>query len=682
VRQQAGLLQVPDAVPNEVNESKGRRNMKSLKWLLIFSLLLAPFAGGLAKPASAEGGMTDTLVLTLRSNVMVHNGTVWKSLQPLTNYKGTGFAEFRAIAARYGYKVSYDVKTKQSIATSDKHELRFKPASAIVWKDGAPVMASGAPYILNGSLMVPLRAWAQMTDSKLTVAGTKMTLSWQTAVLPTAEFEVQPSEIYAGQTQVTYIDRATNPTGQPFVEDRWEGRMDVFPEPGTYTISRQVQDALGQWSEPYSVTIEVKAPNQPPVADFTTDKTQYRIGEKIQYIDMSTDDENEIVRRKWTGNDEAFFEAGDKTVTLEVEDSHGLVSSVSKTITVTSEVLYTKNEYDKLFTAVGDRFPVDGASVLNLKSVPYTIQPDSAQMVRSNSPETLLREGIAYEAQLTGNIRFMFHHMNKIGYPVKMYLIATNKNGTSVNIATRSSGMGGPDPYVVNTGKMSTVRYLQSLVDNPTPTWTTIRPGQSQIVYADLNKTPIKNNQVLSAYVDLYTDQEVVFDVVVVAVSKDPIAELPNLTIMGKDQDKHVRGTFNNANRIIEVNDTLGAEPQRIDLGDKKMDKYLDGIDETTGDLQINYGNFGCLYTLRLPHVAPRTLIAINARGGYYSGAFTVNGQVVPVANNGYLKDNSEAVVLYRTGDTEESVEIVFTLAAGSNMPVALMLMPLPELRY
>ena len=58
-----------------------------------------------------------------------------------------------------------------------------------------------------------------------------------------------------------------------------------------------------------------------------------------------------------------------------------------------------------------------------------------------------------------------------------------------------------------------------------------------------------------------------------------------------------------------------------------------------------------------------------------------VNGRVVTVTNSSILKDNTEAAVLYRTGDTEESLDFVFTLAAGSNLPLAMMFLPLPGLR-
>ncbi|WP_219836412.1 stalk domain-containing protein [Paenibacillus sp. R14(2021)] len=657
--------------------------MKSLKLMLMLSLLLLPFTNAVIQQASAESA-SEQLVLKIGSTAMVHNGSPYKSAQPVTAINGTTFIPFSSIAARYGYTISYDPKKKESVAKNGTHELRFKISSGFAALDGVAVKLKGVPFIQNGYLMVPLRSWGELMESSVSVVGKTITLQWSSVVIPkkpTADFEVQPAEIYAGQTTVSYIDHSTNATGLPFVDERWDGKMDVFPQAGTYVVSRQVEDSNGTWSDPYSVTVVVKPPNLPPVADFKTEKSQYRIGEDILYTNLSTDDENAIVRSTFTGNAPVFFEAGEKTVTLEVQDRHGLISTITKTVTVTNEVLYTSDEYYRLKTGIGNVFSIDGNSVLNVPAYQYSIQPESSQMVRSNSPETLLQEGIAYEAQLTGQVRFMFHNLNKIGYPVRMYLLATNNNGTPVNLNTSSMGIGGPDPYVSNTGKLSTVRYLTSLINNPTPKWISVRPHQTVEILPEISKTPMKPNEVLSAYADVFSDQELQFQIVVVAADKNAIAELPNLTVMPRD-GIHVRGTFYNADRTIDIEDTLGSTPQRVMLGDKTIDKYLDGIDDTTGQLQYNTGNFGVLYQMHLPHVAPRTLIALNARGGLYTGAFVINGQVVQVANNMALTSNAQAAVLYRTGDSEESVDIVFTLASGSNMPVAMLFLPLPEVRW
>ncbi|QHT59853.1 copper amine oxidase N-terminal domain-containing protein [Paenibacillus lycopersici] len=636
-----------------------------------------PGTGTEASPA------TDRLDLTIGSTTMLHNGTTYQSAQPVTSINGRTFLPFSSIAARYGYKTSYNALTKESSATSDKHTLVFKIGSDVATRDGVQTKLAGATFIQQGYLMVPLRSWGEMADSTIAVVGKQITLKWSTVVLPpkpTAEFEVQPGEIYAMQTPVVYIDHSTNATGMPFVDEQWTGRMDFFPEAGTYVITREVEDSNGVWSDPFSVTVTVKAPNLPPVADFTTNKTVYRIGENVTYTDLSTDDENSIVRSTFTGNDIVFFEPGDKLVTLEVEDRHGLTSTVSKMITVSNEVLYTKDEYAKLFTPLGEIFAIDGASVLQIPAYKYTIASEPSQMVRSNSPETLIQEGIAYRAQLSGQVRFMFHNVNKIGYPVSIHLFATNMGYSAAQVTKTAIGMGGPTASPELAGKLATSRYLSSFASKPTPVLTSIAPGETKEILPDIAKVPLKANESFSSYADILSNKELLYTVVVVASNKDALAELPNLPVMARD-GVHVRGTFYNADRSIDIEERLGATPQRIQIGDPSIDKILDGIDEMTGNLEYNRGNFGVLYRMHLSHVAPHTLISLNGRGGLYTGAFLVNGQLVTVAKNQVLQNNNQAGVLYRTGDSEETVDIVFTVASGSNLPVAMLFTPLPELR-
>lgn len=623
---------------------------------------------------------TDRLDLIIGSTAMLHNGKTYQSAQAAASVNGRTFLPFSSIAARYGYKISYNAKTKESIAAGEKHTLVFKIGSDVGIRDGVQTKLAGATFASNGYLMVPLRSWGEMSDSTIAVVGKQITLKWSSIVIPpkpTAAFEVQPTEIYAGQTPVTYIDHATNSTGQPFVNELWNGRMDVFPSAGTYIVTRQVEDSNGVWSDPYSVTVTVKAPNMPPVADFTTDKTSYRIGENITYTDISSDDENAIVRSTFTGNEKVFFEPGDKVVTLEVEDSHGLTSTITKTVTITNEVLYTKDEYGRLFTAPGDIYSVDGGAILNFATNKYAIQTEPSQLVRANSPETLTQEGIEYHAQMTGKTRFMFHNVNKIGYPVTIHLLATNMGSSTVKLNKTAIGMGGPTLSPELAGKLSTSRYLASRVSNPEPVWSTIAAGETKEILPEIAKVPLKANESLSSYADIYSDEELQYTVVVTAVGKDPVAELPNLPVMPRD-GVHVRGTFYNADRYIEIPTVLGNAPEMIKIGDAIIDPNLDGIDETTGNLEYNKGNYGVLYQMHLSHVAPHTLISLNPRAGLYTGAFLVNGQLVTVSS---LRYNNQATVLYRTGDQEEAVDITFTVASGAYLPVAMIFTQLPPLK-
>lgn len=55
-----------------------------------------------------------------------------------------------------------------------------------------------------------------------------------------------------------------------------------------------------------------------------------------------------------------------------------------------------------------------------------------------------------------------------------------------------------------------------------------------------------------------------------------------------------------------------------------------------------------------------------------------MNGTIVNVPNKGKLDKSDMNAVVYRTGEYESRVEMVFTVASGSNLPVNFVFTPLP----
>lgn len=644
------------------------------------SLVLLAALMMFAIPVAAQGAANgqNQLILLQKSKQMYHNGKLYMAAQPLTEKKGTTYISATAIAGRLGASVFYDAGKKEYVLRGASNELRYAVNKSSYTINGKRSTFTGTPFVQKGSLMIPLRSVLKPFGMTLSTipAQKKIILKWTTK--PVAKFNITTGAVYAGQTEVTYGDLSYSPSGAAIVNERWEGKQTMFEEAGTYTVTKWVQDANGVWSDPYSVTIKVMPPNLPPEARFATDKSHYKMGELIQYNEISTDDENKITKREWVNNAKAFFEPGEQTITLKVTDAHGLTSEFSQTITITDESLYTKQEFDQLYTEQGEKFSIDGKSVLSLPTQPYTVVANGQQtFIRSNSPEMINDEGIYYQDTANGNVRFLIHNQNNRPNPVKVYIVATNENPTAATVTDERIGLGGPAPYVSQAGKAATANYLLSRTVNPVGNVTTIPAGQSRVVLAPLNSKEVANGRIITLYADVTTSAPIKFSVVVVDADKDVLQALAQLPILPRD-GKHVRGTFEQANRSINVLQSIGDVPSRMILADKVVDTRLSGFDVLTGDAMSNDGNNGALYVLNLWHVKPHTLIALNPRGGHYAGAFLVNNKLVYATNTTILSNANEAGVLYRTGDTEESVSIVFTPASGSNLPINLLFLPLP----
>ncbi|MCW3791056.1 stalk domain-containing protein [Paenibacillus sp. LS1] len=625
--------------------------------------------------SSVAGGGGGDLTLYMNSNKMMQDGKTYLAGQPMAVKNGVSYVAIRALVDRVGYDVKYDNTTKETIIISGEDELRFKTNSKIYTVNGVSRTMKGAAYQQKNTFMVPLTSITQALNITYKVNQPAKTVVLNLSTKPVASFSVQ-KEVFAGE-QVTYTTRSSSPKGLSIVDERWTGRQDSFDQPGTYTVTYAVQDSSGQWSDPYSVTIKVERPNLPPVAMFTTDKEEYKMGEKITYIDQSTDDENAIVKTDWDNNALAFFVPGPKTVTITVTDKHGASDSYTKMINITGETLYSLSDFNQLFTPVGEKFTFDGGGVPALEKVPFTYYDEPSLLIRSNSPETVNTEGIVYKESSFGQTRFMIHHVNNTGKNVKMYVVATNNNAYTASIEQQNMGFAGPSPFATVAGKLSIDRWFQSMQNGTGQKKVYIQPGESKLILNDLSVLPMKQGQVISLYSDVFSDYELDYNIIMIEENKDPMEVLSSLPVLDRD-GVHNRGTYPNATRIITYDQEVGSKPARLPLGDNASDPNLVGTDPMAYTEASNAGNFGVLYKITLNNVSPNTLISFNPRGGRYSGVALVNGQVVQISTGKSVTAPNEQSVMYRTGSYGESVTILFSAAPGSNLPVNLLFTPLP----
>lgn len=623
------------------------------------------------KPAS--GG---ELILMMNSKKMYQNGVEYLAGYPMEVKDGVSYVSIRAIVERAGFQIAYDSKTKETIITRGSDELRFKLNTTSYRVNGVVSTMRGKSYSAKNNFMVPLTAITKALNIQYTWDQKGKRVIMQLSTKPVASFSIGNKEVISGETMVQYLTNASSPTGQQIINEEWQGREEMFMTPGKYVVTYRVQDASGQWSDPFSLTVNVVKPHTPPVANFSTDKETYKMGELITYNDLSTDEVG-IKDRSWSNKQLAFFTPGPVTIQLTVENVFGLTSTVDKTITITNETLYTRDEFNQIYTPVGEKYVFDGKAVPNWEKVNYSYLSNVTTLIRSNSPETVYSEGVLYRETAFGNTRFMIHHANATGKNVKMYVVATNQNGVTARLTQNNLGFAGPNMYATGVGKTSVQRYYESMQTGSQYKDMWIAPGESKIIMSELSATAMKNGDVISLLADLYSDASLQYDVIMVGADKDPLASLPYLSLLPRDV--HNRGTFMDASRTIQYSEVLGLTPSRLLIGDNSSDPFIAGTDTMSGgESVLNAGNFGVVYNIKLDKVAPNTLVTFNPRGGYYAGWIMVNGVQVPLSMTTGLNAPNETAVLYRTGAYEQSLNLVFTAAPGSNLSVNLLFQQMP----
>lgn len=488
--------------------------------------------------------------------------------------------------------------------------------------------------------------------------------------MPVANFTLDVSKAYVDQV-VKYTDNSSDPDGEEIVDWIWKNRNESFKAPGIYEVGLKVKDRRGLWSDWYYQSIEiVEQPNDPPVAFFKV-KQSVNQGETVNFEDLSYDpDGDEIVEYKWTGKKRAYFQAGAFLVTLQVKDKRGKWSEIyTQEITVTEKVVMNEMQYNLNNPLPGEVVNLTGYNPVNFPVLkPVSKSFDNTVLLMSNSPETVIENGILYRDMVSGNVRLLFSHKNSTTDRKRIYVLAENIGREEACITISKKGWGGPSTDELAIGRIGLTRYLASDLNNNME----IAPGQTIVLEGAGEGRVIPANNSVYGMIDLFVKGDINITFVMVDAGSDVLTTYHTLPELARDV--HPRGTFIGANRVYEV-EMSGNEPQRFIFSDGKTDGYLGGIDALTGLNVINKGNYGVLYTMKI-NTDTRTGILTNPRGGAFLGASkSPDGTIYSIPNAGVIKTGSQAamnMILHQ----HDSGEYIFSPPASSYMPVSLLFMP------
>ncbi|MGI6685460.1 MAG: stalk domain-containing protein [Bacillota bacterium] len=644
-----------------------------------------------SKQITVRQGQENTKLWVGKATAEV-NGKIHNLDTPPKVIKGRTLVPLRFISEAFGYLVDYQDKSKmitikrpntppQANFTVDKQfvsvgeavyyqDLSFDP-------DGDPIvdriwMNNNKSFQVPGVYVVSLKVkdsrgkWSEWYNQTIEVSAEPNTK-------PVAQFLPDNYKVFVDQP-IIYTDQSYDPDGDEIVEWNWQNKKESFSQPGIYYVSLQVKDRRGAWSDKCSMMIEVvEKPNEPPVAQFSVERTKVNQGETVIFTNESFDpDGDKLVEFQWTGKQRAYFKEGTYPVSLKVKDSRGKWSEpFTIEIKVTDKVTMTEMEYNLHNPLSGEVVNLTGINPLNFPVIKPAAQSfDQTVLLISNSPETVKENGILYRDTASGSVRLMYHHKNGMDKRKKVYILAENPGAKPAQITITKKGFGGPSQDDLAIGKNGLARYLSSNVNERF----NLSPGQVMVLEGAGAAKEISPGHSVFSMLDMNVTEDVTFTFVMVDVGSDVLTTYDDLPVL--ERDMHQRGTFFGANRTYRLEAT-GDQPERFSLADNKSDYHLGGVDAITGDLVINKGNYGLVYHLDIK-AGKRMGLLTNPRGGLFWGAAVKpDGTVYGLPDNGYgyIKNGSQAVMNMVLNEAEE-MEFIFVPPVSSTMPVMFLFMP------
>lgn len=539
-----------------------------------------------------------------------------------------------------------------SAAGSAADSVIVKVGSEYALVDGAVYNMQAVPRISGGTTLVPLRSLAEVFGAGV---------SWDAGA---GEITLRQGDrvtrLQPGSSEAVVDDAVQAAAAAPVVENGV-----------TLVPLRFLAENLNYEVNFLPATREIHIrklppPNRPPVAEFAVEKDTVAQGETVIYEDKSRDpDGDEIVERKWTGKERAYFKPGEYKVTLQVKDSRGAWSEpYTRVIKVTGEVKMDELTYNLHNPVPGEPLDISNIPVLDLKRVDPAVTMNREKVMISNSPEVVREDGILYSDALSGENRLFYHHINGSKETKRIYLLAVNQGPEPVRLTVKKWGAAGPaDPLSV--GRAAAYRYLG--FDPRDARFLELRPGE-KVVLNEGTSAVVKPGQATHGIFDVNARGELLFAVVAVG-SRDRLAEYEKLPVLSRD-GRHIRGTFLRANRNMSVR-LYGREPARLVVADGEDDSFMRGKDGRL--VSRNKGNYGLSYRISI-RSKNRVGVLFSPRGGVFAGAGAWDGEAFYLPNRGILQPKTGAVIGVVEAGKEKVLE--FIPPAGSYLPVNLVFIP------
>lgn len=316
--------------------------------------------------------------------------------------------------------------------------------------------------------------------------------------------------------------------------------------------------------------------------------------------------------------------------------------------------------------------------ILKLPEWQVTSTSYGGKLLLSDSPEMVTGDGILYQDKVAGDVRLFFHHVNATAVPKRLVVLLENAGPAAATVTVHQHGVGGPGYDWMAVGKAAQEAYLAGVnirqVDVPV--------GGAAALY----DAAFKPNMLINGIFDFIADGPVTVKVMMLPLDADVKKFALQARVLPPDEQK-LRGTFEGKDRMLvpmKVYDPQADGPVALTLADNALDQYVEGIDATTGEKVLNYGNYGVVYKLFLPADGQgKTSYYLNPRGGDYAGALGIRYKYVvappvptPTGSTAFGNNKLTDFAHVGTFGGGESLWLTFSPPGASNLPVKLIIVP------
>lgn len=517
---------------------------------------------------------------------------------------------------------------------------------------------AAAPQIQDGSFFVPVKWVADKLDLKTVWSQERQTVGL-TAPRAYIEWDLAARTASAnGATvpleQVAFVENGTLMVKLSWLAPYLGAEIAFQPNPASVSLT-YVQPTDTAYRE--SAYPEDRQPNSRPIARFMTDKAVYRLGEAVEYIDLSYDPDAEgLPKYEWSGKKAAFFEPGTYTVSLQVADRHESWSEpYTQTITVNNEPFLSSFEFAWYKQPIGSTAkgtPAEWKQLMEKASDLALIQSHTNDRlwISSGNGDAIMKPGLLRleRVEQSGPIRLYSHHINESPEKTQFATVIQNpSNSSKLVVRVSRQGLMSPTLFYQQTGAQAAANFLHAGASERV---LEIAPGKSET----LNRFVMESGQAFASITDIETDGAADIGFIADSANKDL------KTLQGYTSDLSALAEAKPVSYSdVSLEASAGAMPQ--------LSKWTLG--------SADKSEAGAVYGLRL-YYPGKAAIAVRAKEGFANGMLKVNGSIVTLPQGG-LTEEDGALLVYRSDSPQAVVQLEWMAAPGAPHPIEFIYYPL-----
>ncbi|RHW36203.1 copper amine oxidase N-terminal domain-containing protein [Lysinibacillus yapensis] len=312
----------------------------------------------------------------------------------------------------------------------------------------------------------------------------------------------------------------------------------------------------------------------------------------------------------------------------------------------------------------------------------------------SDNPETLtakvipnstatLSEQIVKSSESVNEHRVFGWHYNTLGKNIALGITVENTSQTTSLQVAKSQGVfkrSGHSWINYDIGLPIADHVLNDKLQQAESEGITIAPGETKVI----QMYTLSNSYIIGFLHDLdiqaVNGGESSYTIrTVLAKNNEDLSTIHSEVVPINPYAAHPRGVWPSSTIVSEFPTyTIGDAEAGYSISNGKTDHFLtaeSSLEQRNGALG-NSGHFGINYIVNIPVANPsgqpqKVRLKLSGRGGLYSGAIKVNGQVHLIPT---LKPGKEYIELpsYTINGTNEVITIEVMHAGGSNLPMAI----------